>query len=254
MLLAVDVGNSNIVIGAIKDGKILFEARIATDLIRTSDQYAVEIKDILELYDAKGSDFEGCILSSVVPPLLNSLRTAIRKLTGKIPLTVGPEIRTDLKIAIDNPSQVGGDLLVGAVAALRHYQPPMAIIDMGTATTITVIDREGTFVGGCICPGVRISMEALNTRTAQLPGISLQAPDKVIGKNTIECMQSGLMHGAASMLDGLLSRIEEEAGHKLNVIMTGGISRFVVPLCRHEMTYDKDLLLKGLWVLYEMNR
>ncbi|MBQ6798114.1 MAG: type III pantothenate kinase [Oscillospiraceae bacterium] len=254
MLLAVDVGNSNIVIGAIKDGKILFEARIATDLIRTSDQYAVEIKDILELYDAKGSDFEGCILSSVVPPLLNSLRTAIRKLTGKIPLTVGPEIRTDLKIAIDNPSQVGGDLLVGAVAALRHYQPPMAIIDMGTATTITVIDREGTFVGGCICPGVRISMEALNTRTAQLPGISLQAPDKVIGKNTIECMQSGLMHGAASMLDGLLSRIEEEAGHKLNVIMTGGISRFVMPLCRHEMTYDKDLLLKGLWVLYEMNR
>ena len=254
MLLAVDVGNSNIVIGAIKDGKILFEARIATDLIRTSDQYAVEIKDILELYDAKGSDFEGCILSSVVPPLLNSLRTAIRKLTGKIPLTVGPEIRTDLKIAIDNPSQVGGDLLVGAVAALRHYQPPMAIIDMGTATTITVIDREGTFVGGCICPGVRISMEALNTRTAQLPGISLEAPDKVIGKNTIECMQSGLMHGAASMLDGLLSRIEEEAGHKLNVIMTGGISRFVMPLCRHEMTYDKDLLLKGLWVLYEMNR
>lgn len=254
MLLAVDVGNSNIVIGAIKDGKILFEARIATDLIRTSDQYAVEIKDILELYDAKGSDFEGCILSSVVPPLLNSLRTAIRKLTGKIPLTVGPEIRTDLKINIDNPSQVGGDLLVGAVAALRHYQPPMAIIDMGTATTITVIDESGAFVGGCICPGVRISMEALNTRTAQLPGISLQAPDKVIGKNTIECMQSGLMHGAASMLDGLLSRIEEEAGHKLNVIMTGGISRFVMPLCCHEMTYDKDLLLKGLWELYVMNR
>ena len=254
MLLAVDIGNSNIVLGAIKDGKILFEARIATDLIRTSDQYAVEIKNILELYDVKGNQFEGCIISSVVPPLLNSFRTAIRKLTGKMPLIVGSNLRTDLRISIDNPSQVGGDLLVGAVAALRHYQPPMAIIDMGTATTITVIDREGTFVGGCICPGVRISMEALNTRTAQLPGISLQAPDKVIGKNTIECMQSGLMHGAASMLDGLLSRIEEEAGHKLNVIMTGGISRFVVPLCRHEMTYDKDLLLKGLWVLYEMNR
>lgn len=254
MLLAVDVGNSNIVIGAIRNGEILFEARIATDLIRTSDQYAVEIKDILELYDVKGSDFEGSILSSVVPPLLNSLRTAIRKLTGKIPLTVGPEIRTDLKITIDNPSQVGGDLLVGAVAALRHYQPPMAIIDMGTATTITVIDQEGRFAGGCICPGVRISMEALNTRTAQLPGISLQAPERVIGKNTTECMQSGLMHGAASMLDGLIARIEEEAGHKLNVIMTGGISRFVMPLCRHDMIYDKDLLLKGLWALYEMNK
>lgn len=254
MLLAVDIGNTNIVLGAIKDGKILFEARIATDLIRTSDQYAVEIKNILELYDVKGSQFEGCILSSVVPPLLNSFRTAIRKLTGRIPLIVGPKIKTGLNIKIDNPAQVGGDLLVGAVAALRHYEPPMAIVDMGTATTITVIDQEGAFVGGCICPGVKISMEALNARTAQLPGISLQAPDKVIGTNTVDCMQSGIMHGAASMLDGLIERIEAEAGHPLRVIVTGGISRFVIPLCHHEMTYDKDLLLKGLWTLYEINR
>lgn len=254
MLLAVDIGNSNIVLGAIKDGKILFEARIATDLIRTSDQYAVEIKNILELYDVKGNQFEGCIISSVVPPLLNSFRTAIRKLTGKMPLIVGSNLRTELRISIDNPSQVGGDLLVGAVAALREYQPPMAIVDMGTATTITVIDEKGTFIGGCICPGVRISMEALNTRTAQLPGISLQAPQRVIGRNTVDCMQSGIMVGAAAMLDGLIERIEEETGRKLSVIVTGGISRFVIPMCRHEMTYDKDLLLKGLWVLYEMNR
>jgi len=149
---------------------------------------------------------------------------------------------------------VGGDLLVGAVAALREYQPPMAIVDMGTATTITVIDEKGTFIGGCICPGVRISMEALNTRTAQLPGISLQAPQRVIGRNTVDCMQSGIMVGAAAMLDGLIERIEEETGRKLSVIVTGGISRFVIPMCRHEMIYDKDLLLKGLWVLYEMNR
>lgn len=254
MLLAVDIGNTNIVLGAIQEGVILFEARIATDLIRTSDQYAVEIKNILDLYDVKGPEFEGCILSSVVPQLLNSFRTAIRKVTGKIPLVVGADIRHGLKILLDNPSQVGGDLVVGAVAAIREYQPPMAIVDMGTATTITVLNEEGAFVGGCICPGVRISMEALNTRTAQLPGITLQAPEKVIGRNTIDCMQSGIMNGAAAMLDGLLERIEEEAGQKLNVIVTGGISRFVIPLCRHKMTYDKDLLLKGLWALYDMNR
>ena len=254
MLLAVDIGNTNIVLGAMEDEKILFEARIATDLIRTSDQYAVDIKNILGLYNMNGSEFDGCILSSVVPPLLNSFKTAIRKVTGKIPMIVGPDIKTGLNILIDNPEQAGGDLVVGAVAAVREYESPMAIVDMGTATTITILNEDGAFIGGCICPSVKISMEALNTRTAQLPGISLQAPEKVIGTNTVDCMQSGIMYGAAAMLDGLIQRMEEEAGHPMNVIVTGGISRFVIPMCRHEMTYDKDLLLKGLWILYEMNK
>lgn len=254
MLLAVDIGNTNIVLGAMRGNEIVFESRIATDRTRTSDQYAVDIKSILGLYDLKGTEFEGCILSSVVPPLLNSFRTALRKVTGKLPMVVGPDIKTGLNILIDNPEQAGGDLVVGAVAAIHEYKPPMAIVDMGTATTITVLNEEGAFVGGCICPGVKISMEALNTRTAQLPGISLQAPQKVIGSNTVDCMQSGIMYGAAAMLDGLVQRMEEEAGHSLNVIVTGGISRFVIPMCRHEMIYDKDLLLKGLRILYDMNK
>ncbi len=254
MILAVDIGNTNVVLGGIEAGNILFEARIATDLIKTSDQYAVELKNILSLYDVTGGDFEGSIISSVVPPVLNSFRTAIRKLTGNLPLVVGPGIKTGLNILIDNPSQTGGDLIVGAVAAIHEYEPPMALIDMGTATTISVINEKGALIGGCICPGVRISMEALNTRTAQLPGISLEEPKRVIGRNTIDCMRSGIMYGAAAMIDGLLDRMEEEAGQTLNVITTGGISRFVTPLCRRKMIYDKDLLLKGLWILYEQNR
>ena len=254
MILAVDIGNTNIVLGGIDAGKILFEARIATDLIKTSDQYAVELKSILDLYNMKGSQFEGGIVSSVVPPLLNSFKTAIRKLIGRFPLVVGPGIKTGLNILIDNPSQTGGDLIVGAVAAIHEYPCPMALLDMGTATTISVINEKGALVGGCICPGVRISMEALNTRTAQLPGISLEAPKRVVGRNTVDCMRSGIMYGAAAMIDGLLDRMEEEVGQKLHVVATGGISRFILPMCRREMTYDKDLLLKGLWILYEQNR
>jgi len=254
MILAVDIGNTNIVLGAIEAGKILFEARIATDQTKTSDQYTVELKSILNVYDADCSQFEGAIISSVVPPVLNSFRTAIRKLIGKVPLVVGPGIKTGLSILLENPSQAGGDLVVAAVAANHEYKPPMAVVDMGTATTITVINESGAFVGGCICPGVRISMESLNSKTAQLPGISLEAPSRVVGRNTIDCMRSGIMYGAAAMMDGLLDRMEEETGKKLNVVATGGIARFVVPLCRREMTYDKDLILKGLWILYEKNR
>lgn len=254
MILAVDIGNTNVVLGGIEQGVIAFEARIATDLIKTSDQYAVELKSILDLYGVEGSRFEGCIISSVVPPVLNSFKTAIRKLTGKQALVVGPGIKTGLNILLDNPAQIGGDLIVGAVAAIHEYEAPMALVDMGTATTISVLNEKGALMGGCICPGVRISMEALNTRTAQLPGISLEEPKRAISRNTVDCMRSGIMFGAAAMIDGLLDRMEEEAGQTLNVIATGGIARFVLPLCRRKMIYDKDLLLKGLWILYDMNR
>jgi len=254
MILAVDIGNTNIVLGGIEDGNILFEARVATDLVKTSDQYAVELKNILAVYHADCSQFESSIISSVVPPVQNSIRAAIRKLTGKLPIVVGPGIKTGLNILIDNPAQTGADLIVGAVAAIHEYAAPMALVDMGTATTISVINEKGALVGGCICPGVRISMEALNSRTAQLPGISLEAPRRAIGRNTIDCMRSGIMVGAAAMLEGLIERMEEELGQRLNVIATGGIARFVVPLCRREMTYDKDLILKGLWILHEQNK
>ncbi|MEA4965680.1 MAG: type III pantothenate kinase [Oscillospiraceae bacterium] len=254
MILAIDIGNTNIVLGGIEKGNILFEARLATDHIKTSDQYAVDLKNVLSLYSADGAQFEGSIVSSVVPPVLNSIGTAIRKLTGKMPLVVGPGIKTGLNILLDNPGQTGGDLIVGAVAAVHEYRTPMALVDMGTATTISILNEKGALLGGCICPGVRISMEALSARTAQLPGICLDEPKRVIGRNTIDCMRSGILYGAASMLDGLLTRMEEELGQPLEAVATGGMSRFIAPLCKRKMIYDKDLLLKGLYILYEQNR
>ena len=254
MILAVDIGNTNIVLGGMEDERIVFEARMATDLIKTSDQYCAELKTMLNLFEVDPSAIEGSIVSSVVPPLLNSFKTAIRKLTGKSCLIVGPGIRTGLNIRMDNPSEVGSDLIVAAVAGIAQYGAPLLLVDMGTATTITVVDADGCFVGGCICPGVKISMEALTGRTAQLPGISLDKPQRAIGKNTRDCMRSGIMLGAAAMLDGLLDRMEQELGAPTKVVATGGISKFVLPLCRREMIYDGSLMLKGLRLLYRKNQ
>lgn len=253
MILAVDIGNTNIVLGCIEDDRILFEARMATDLIKTSDQYCAELKSILGLFDAEIARIEGSIVSSVVPPVLNSFRTAIRKLTGRDCLVVGPGIRTGLNIRMDNPAEVGSDLIVAAVAGIARYGMPLLLVDMGTATTITAVDRSGAFVGGCICPGVKISMEALTGRTAQLPGIALDEPKRAIGKNTRDCMQSGIMFGAAAMLDGLIDRMERELGGEVNVVATGGIARFVVPLCRRKIVLDRGLMLEGLNLLYKRN-
>ena len=254
MILAIDIGNSNIVIGCIENGVIQNETRIATDLVKTSDQYCFDLKNMLSLSDVPVARLEDVIISSVVPPVLNSMRTAVLKLTGKKPFVVGPGIKTGLNILLDNPQQVGSDLIVAAVAALREYKPPLILIDMGTATTISVINKDRAYLGGCICPGVRISAEALSSRAALLPGIDLDQPRRAIGKNTTDCMRSGIMLGAACMLDGMIERMEHELGERATVVATGGIARFVLPMCRREIAYDRNLLLKGLAVLYQMNR
>ena len=254
MILAIDIGNTNIVLGCMEHDRILVEARMATDLLKTSDQYCVELKNLLNLYEVDLQAIEGVIISSVVPPVLNSVRTAVMKLTGKKPLVVGPGIKTGLNILLDNPASVGSDLVVGAVAALHEYEPPLIMIDMGTATTIAVVDKNGAYIGGSICTGVKVATEALAGRAAQLPGISLDMPKKAIGRNTIDAMRSGIMLGNACMIDGMIERIEEELGQKATVVATGGIARFVLPMCRHAIEYDRDLLLKGLALLYENNR
>ena len=253
MLLAIDIGNTNIVIGGIQGKDIVFEARIATDHIKTSHQYGVEIKTILYLFDINPRDIQDSIISSVVPPVFNSVRTGIIKLIQKDPMVVGPGIKTGLNIQMDAPSQVGSDRIVIAVAALAEYEPPLTLLDLGTATTIEVVGKGRTYLGGCIIPGVRISLEALTTRTAQLPGIRLDRPKRVIGKNTVECMRSGIMYGTAAMVDGMLDRVEEELGYSTTVVATGGMAQFIVPLCRREIKLEKDLLLKGLGILYEKN-
>ena len=254
MLLAIDIGNTNISIGCMQDGKICCDARIATDRGRTSDQYGVEIKTMLEAYGVQMSDIDGCIISSVVPPVFNSVRTGVVKITGLQPMVVKPGLKTGLNICVDTPAQVGADRIVVAVAALAKYQAPLILIDMGTATTIEVVEPENRYMGGVIIPGVRISMDALTSRTAQLPGISLDRPGKVVAKNTVASMRSGIMYGTATMLDGMIDLIGQELGHESTVIATGGLAQFVTPLCRHKIILEKDLLLHGLSILYKMNK
>lgn len=254
MILVIDIGNSNIVIGGVENEDIVFEARLRTETTKTSDQYCVDLKILLDVNGVDKSQIEGSIIASVVPQVLNSMQTAVKKLTGQQSLVVGPGLKTGLNIRLENPSQTGADLVVGCVAALREHKPPLIVVDMGTATTMVVLDETGALVGGSISPGIKISMDALTERTALLPGLQLDQPKKVIGRNTIDCMRSGIMVGAACMLDGMIERMEEELGQKTTVVATGGISKFVLPLCKREIVYDKDLLIKGLVALYRDNK
>ncbi|MCI8864534.1 MAG: type III pantothenate kinase [Lachnospiraceae bacterium] len=254
MILAIDMGNTNIVIGGIDAAQTYFVERITTNHVKTGLEYAINIKNILEIHNIDKSQVEGTILSSVVPPLNATISSAVKKIFGFRPKLVGSGMKTGLNIIMDNPKTVGSDMIVDAVAASKEYPLPAIIIDMGTATTMSVLDQKGNYTGGVILPGLRVSLDSLSSKTAQLPSISLDIPQKVIGKNTIDCMRSGIMYGNAGMIDGIIERMEEELGEKATVIATGGLSRFVVPLCRHTIIYDEALLMKGLWILYEKNR
>ena len=254
MLLAIDIGNTNIVIGVLHEDEIVFKARIATERQRTSDQYGVEIRNMLEAFRVDIDDIEDCIIASVVPPVFNSVYTGIVKVIGKQPLVVGPGLKTGLNIHVDIPSQVGSDRIVAAVAALAEYDAPLVLIDMGTATTIEVVEPENVYMGGMIFPGVMVSLDSLTSRAAQLPGISLDKPKNIIGKNTVDCMRSGMMYGTAAMLDGVIDRIAEELGHSSTIVATGGMAQFITPLCKHEIILEKELLLKGLNIIYKKNK
>ena len=254
MILTVDIGNSNIVLGGVEEDRILFEARLRTDATKTSDEYCIDLKMILDVYHMSPQDIEGSIIASVVPQVLNSMQTAIRKISDRSILVVGPGLKTGLNIQIENPRQTGADLVVGCVAALRQHKAPLIVIDMGTATTMIVLDKNGALVGGSISPGVKISMDALTERTALLPGLQLDQPRKAIGRNTIDCMRSGIMMGNACMIDGRVERMEAELGQKATVVATGGIAKFIIPMCKTPIVYDKDLLVKGLAALYRDNK
>ena len=254
MLLALDMGNTNITIGVFEGEKLRLESRIATDHTKMEDQYAVELLDILRLYGVNEREFEGAVISSVVPPLNQVIRRAVEKVTGVSPLLVGPGIKTGLDVRIDNPAQLGADLLVGAVAAIARFGAPCIIWDLGTATTVSVVDKNGVFRGGAIMPGVGVSFDTLASRASQLQRISFEAPEKVVGGRTIASMQSGAVYGTAAMLDGMCDRIEEEMGYSMTVVATGGLGREIVRHCKREITYDDTLLLTGLYRIYEKNQ
>lgn len=254
MVLAIDIGNTNIVIGCLEDSKVLFIERLSTNRHATVLEYTVLIKNVLELNGVNEKSLDGGIISSVVPSVTNHLRDSVEKITGKQPMVLGPGLKTGLKIAIDNPAQAGADLVAGAVAAIDGYPVPLIVVDMGTATTVTVVDKDKKFLGGMIMSGLRLSLESLTSKTSQLPNISLDPPKKVIGTNTVDCMKSGLIYGTASAIDGAIERIEEELGEKCTVVATGGLAPVITPLCKTNITVDDMLLLKGLMIIYNKNK
>ncbi len=254
MLLAIDIGNTNIVLGGIDKEKIHFIARLYTEKRLSFDQYTIQIKNMLDIYNVNIEEINDCIISSVVPPVLDAIVKAVKTIIKKEPLIVGPGIKTGLNILMDNPAQLGSDLVVNSVACLNQFKPPLIIIDMGTATTISVIDKNKNYIGGCIIPGIKISLNALSNMAAQLPHISLDEPKSTFGTNTIDCMKSGIVFGSASMIDGMIERIEEDLGSKTTVVATGGIANHIIPFCKKDIIYDDDLLLKGLFVIYNKNQ
>lgn len=254
MILAIDIGNTNIVVGCIDEEKIYFTERLSTVHTKTELEYAVDIKTVLDIYHIKRTDIEGCIISSVVPQITGIAKLAAEKILKKEVMVLGPGVKTGLNIVMDNPGQLGADLVADAVAGLASYPVPLVVIDMGTATTISVVNSKKQYVGGMIMPGVGISLDALTARASQLSGISIDAPRHIIGKNTIECMKSGVLYSNAAALDGIIDRIEEELGEKTTVIATGGLAKKIVPHCRKEIILDEELLLKGLMLIYRKNK
>ena len=253
MILTIEIGNSTITLGGVEGDEVRFECRINTDRVKTSDTYCIDLKTLFEIYGVELASIEGVIISSVVPQVMNSVRTAIRKLLNLEPLIVGPGLKTGLDIRLENPAAMGAGLVAADVAALAEYKPPLIIVDMGTATTMSVLDPKGAHLGGCVCPGVKISLDALTSRTSLLPGIQLDSPKQAVGRNTADAMRSGIMFGTAAMLDGMIDRFSAETGWDFTIVATGRLAERITPLCRHEIIVDRHLIIKGLVALYREN-
>ena len=253
MILAIDIGNTNIVIGCFEGESIVFTERLSTKHTATELEYAISFKNVLEIYGIKTNEIDGGIISSVVPSLTNIIKGAIGKLTPNKILSVGPGLKTGLNIKMDNPAAVGADLVVGAVAAINEYELPMIFFDMGTATTISAIDKDKNYIGTVIIPGIEVSLNSLVGGTSQLPKISLEAPEKVLATNTVDSMKSGILYSTASYIDGMIDRIAEEMGEIKTVVATGGLASSVIPLCKKNVILDDELLLKGLMIIYNKN-
>ncbi len=254
MILTLDIGNTSISIGAFDGNELKFTVRLSTDPAKTEDEYASKVYRILSPYGIKNDSIDGAMISSVVPPLNTVIKNALKKVYGIDALMVTSRMDIGISILCDAPSTVGADLLCSCVAAHELYSSPALIIDIGTATKMIVTDKDGSFTGVSIIPGVMMGLDALSGKTAQLPQISLEAPSRVIGKNTVDCMKSGVVFGNASLIDGMIERINEEVGEKLPVYVTGGYAGAIIPHCKSEMTHDPHLILKGLNILYLKNR
>lgn len=254
MILVVDLGNSNIVFGLYDRGTLLTSWRMPTERHQSEDFYALQISNYIQATVWHDIPIEGVMLSSVVPPLTYVVMTALQKLTKTLPVLLQAGIKTGLKVKSENPNEVGADLVAGSVAAIRKYGYPCVVVDLGTATKLSIIDKDGAFVGALIAPGIKIAVNALVQMATQLPHIQLIAPAKVIGKNTPDSMNSAIIYGTADMIDGLTRRIEEELGYPLTIVGTGGLAPRVLPYCRSKIVIDEHLLLDGLYDIYMKNQ
>ena len=254
MILAIDAGNSSIAFGTVEGGKIRRVFRIHTDLSYTSEEYGIKLKQLMDFYEIDVHGFEGAILSSVVPPVTRALSTAVKYLIGTECVLVGPGIKTGMNVRIDDPGTLAADLAVGSVAAISCYGTPAIVIEMGTATTMVVVDEKACYRGGAIMPGIRLGLKALASDTSLLPEISFTAPKKVIATNTVDAMRSGAVFATAAMIDGMIERMEAELGKTCRIIATGELANAIAPCCKRSITVDDNLILKGLWTIWEKNR
>jgi type III pantothenate kinase len=257
MILTIDIGNTNIVIGCMDEtnnnNTPILEERIYTDIKKSSVEYAITLRTLLDIHGIDPSDLAGGIISSSVPPVTANVHKAAETLLGKKVLEVGPGIKTGVDIKINDPAQLGPDLLTGAVAGLAEYGAPLILIDIGTATTISVINDKRRFMGGMILPGIHVSLDGLSHRAAHLPQIAIEKPKKLICSSTVEAMQSGILYGHASCIDGMVERIWEDLGYKTPVVATGGLAQKVISCCKQDIVVDDQLLLKGLMIIYKKN-
>ena len=254
MILAIDVGNTCTTIGFFENDKLVNSVRMSTDLSRTGDQYAADLYNLIKIEGIDFGVFEGAVAASVVPAVNEALKFAVKKILKLELCLVGPGVKTGLNIKIDNPAQLGADLVAGGAAAVAKYPLPCIIFDMGTANTISVINGRGEFLGGTISAGMGISLDALASKTAQLPYIDLENPEEIIGTNTVSSMKSGLIYGTAAMMDGMADRIEEVLGQKATLVATGGRAASVIRFCKRDFVLNSDLLLEGLNIIYNKNR
>jgi len=254
VILTIDVGNTTTAVGLLEDdGRRVFRSSVDTAVHCSADHYAVELLSVFLLNGADIHAVSGAMISCVVPPLERSLAAAVTRLTGKAPLVVGPGIRTGLNIRSDLHNQLGGDIVASSVASMARYPGPLIVIDLGTATTFSLL-REGVYEGCAILPGVRLGLEALSDRAAELPHISIETPPGPLGRNTIDAMRAGVLYGNAGMVDSMIDRFEDACGQPAaTVVATGGNAPLILPHCRRRIVHDPELLQQGLYLLYQKN-